>query len=46
MKNLFETPSVELIKFSVEDVVTASALIDGGEGDGDSDAFDNLFPNV
>ncbi len=42
MKNLFETPSIELTKFSVEDVVTASGLIGKAEGDGDSIDFDKL----
>lgn len=31
MKTRFETPVVELVKFGVEDVVTASAIVGGGK---------------
>ena len=43
MKNLFETPAVELIKFDVEDVVTASSGLTATTGDGDKIPFDDLF---
>ena len=43
MKNRFEAPELELNVFSVEDVVTASALIGEAEGDGDSGAYGELF---
>ena len=43
MKSKFEAPELELNVFSVEDVVTASALIGEETGDGDSGAFGDLF---
>ena len=45
MKNKFEAPELELIVFSVEDVVTASTgLINGGAGDNpDNKSFGDLF---
>ena len=47
MKNQFKTPEVDVISFSVEDVVTASAGLTGeAEGDGASGAVGDLFPDA
>ncbi|MBQ9973811.1 MAG: hypothetical protein IJP02_02505 [Oscillospiraceae bacterium] len=49
MKHDFLSPDLQLIQFSVEDVVNASAtggLIDGGSSDGGSKDLDDLFPGL
>ena len=46
MKNLFENPQLQLVEFSVEDIVTASAgggLTGSDAGDGDQGSFGDLF---
>jgi hypothetical protein len=38
---------MEVILFENEDVIaTSGGLINGGVGSGDSDRFDNLFPDL
>lgn len=34
MKGFYETPELEILEFLVDDIVTASSLINGGTGDG------------
>lgn len=43
MKNQFQTPEVEEINFSVEDVVLVSGGLTAEEGTGDSIDFGELF---
>ena len=44
MKQKYEAPELEIIRFHVEDVLTASGLVDGGEGDGDSSDMGDILP--
>lgn len=42
MKANFEAPELELSCFSVEDVITASGLTNGGAGGNDKTGWDQL----
>lgn len=48
MKMFYENPEMDVVLFAAEDVITTSGstgggLIDGGEGDGPSIDWDDIF---